>query len=80
MKLSEVRGLSRFRDKAFKGKKNNIVVFVKWIDTIESWHYLMIHASGRRYSSLWEDIKFKNFDDCRKAAEDYCDKVSRADR
>lgn len=80
MRLSEVRGLSRSRDKAFKGKKNNIVVFVKWLDTIESWYYLMIHANGKRYSSLWEDIKFNDFNECRIAAENYCEKVSKGDR
>jgi len=29
---------------------------------------------------LWEDIKFNDFDDCRKAAENYCEKVSKGDR
>jgi len=80
MRLFEVRGLSRSRDKAFKGKKNNIVVYVKWLDTIQSWHYLMIHPNGKRYSSLWDEIRFKDFDECRKAAENYCDKTSKDDR
>lgn len=80
MKLTEVRGCARSRDKKFRGKKNNIVVFVKWLDMIESWHYLVIHANGKRYSSLWDEIRFKDFDECRKAAENYCDKVSRVNR
>jgi len=80
MKLSEIRGFSRLSNKAFRGKKNNIVVYVNWLDALGCWYFSVIHPGGNRYNSLWDEIRFNDFDECKKNAESYCDKYSQGGR
>ena len=81
MRLKDVTG--RFgNSKFYRGKYKKFECRINYSSNLDCWYYCINSKDERdiRYNSLWNEIEFKNQEDCIKACQKYIDEAIKREK